>query len=210
MKYGAIDFETAYFGPGNACSLGMIMSNGQEVVDEWYHLIRPKSLKFDWRCVRVNQIHARDVAEEDPFPAFWDEISSYLKGNIIFAHNARMDMGVLSSTLQIYHLQPVPFLYGDTVALSRVLWKDLPNHKLNTVAEALGFDFHHHQALDDARACEFIVRKALEETGASSVEDMMKETGCALTPFHFFPLRKKKSVRPKRKPVSSVIVSNKE
>ena len=67
--------------------------------------------------------------------------------------------------------------------VSRKLWKDTVNHKLNTVAEALGFDFHHHQALDDARACEYIVRKALEQTELPSVEALMKATGQTLKPF---------------------------
>ena len=69
------------------------------------------------------------------------------------------------------------------MVLSRKLWKDMENHKLNTVAENLGFDFHHHQALDDARACEYIVRKALEQTGLPSVEALMKKTGQDLKRF---------------------------
>ena len=30
MKYAAIDFETAYWGPGSACSLGISVSDGNE------------------------------------------------------------------------------------------------------------------------------------------------------------------------------------
>ena len=92
-------------------------------------------------------------------------------------------MGVLASALDFYHLPDIHFRYGDTVVLSRKLWKDMENHKLNTVAENLGFSFNHHQALDDARACEYIVRKALEETGLPSVEALMKETGQNLKRF---------------------------
>ena len=193
MNYAALDFETAYWGPANACSLGITLSNGKEITDEWYHLIRPLFLNFDWRCIRVNQIHPEDVAGEEQFPAFWDAIAEKLRGKIVFAHNARFDMSVLASALRTYRLPEVPFRYGDTVALSRVLWQDLPNHKLDTVAGALGYDFNHHQALDDARACEFIVRKALEKTGAGSVEEMMDLTGCPLYTFHKFPRKRKKT-----------------
>ena len=73
--------------------------------------------------------------------------------------------------------------YGDTVVLSRKLWADLPNHKLNTVAEELGFTFNHHQELDDARACEYIVRSAIEKTGAPDAEALMKMTGQQLKRF---------------------------
>lgn len=183
MKYAALDFETAYWGPANACSLGIVVSDGTKVIDEWYHLIQPLSLNFDAGCMRVNGIHPEDVAEEERFPAFWKDIADRLEGNIVFAHNARFDMGVLASAIDTYHLPDIHFRYGDTVILSRKLWKDTVNHKLNTVAEALGFDFHHHQALDDARACEYIVRKALEQTELPSVEALMKATGQKLKPF---------------------------
>lgn len=183
MKYAALDFETAYWGPANACSLGIVVSDGTKVIDEWYHLIRPLSMNFDAGCMRVNGIHPEDVVAEERFPAFWQDIADRLEGTIVFAHNARFDMGVLASAIDTYNLPDMHFLYGDTVVLSRKLWTDTVNHKLNTVAEALGFDFHHHQALDDARACEYIVRKALEKTELPSVEALMKATGQKLKPF---------------------------
>lgn len=34
MNYIAIDFETAYWGPANACSLGIVTSDGEKVIDE--------------------------------------------------------------------------------------------------------------------------------------------------------------------------------
>lgn len=40
MKYTAIDFETAFWGKGNACSLGIVISDGSKLTDEWYDLIR--------------------------------------------------------------------------------------------------------------------------------------------------------------------------
>ena len=39
MKYAAIDFETAYWGPGSACSLGISVSDGNEITEEWYRLL---------------------------------------------------------------------------------------------------------------------------------------------------------------------------
>lgn len=207
IRYAAIDFETAYWGPGSACSLGIVVSNGREVVDEWYHLIRPYSLHFDKNCMKVNGIRPEDVEEEETFPAFREDIARRLEGTVVFAHNARFDMGVLAQALSLYGLPAMCFRYGDTVPLSRVLWKDLENHKLNTVAAALGFDFHHHRALDDARACEYIVRKALEETGADSIEALMKCTGQELKRFSAALGRPKAKRMPVRKKSCGVIVS---
>ena len=177
MNYIAIDFETAYWGPANACSLGIVTSDGEKVIDEWYHLIHPLSMNFDVQCQKVNGISPADVAEEPAFPLLFEEIRERLEGQVVFAHNARFDMGVLASSIATYGLPDLHFCYGDTVPLSVKLWPDMENHKLNTVAEALGFDFHHHQALDDARACAYIVRAALAERSLSSPKELLKETG---------------------------------
>lgn len=183
MKYAAIDFETAYWGPGSACSLGISVSDGNEITEEWYRLIRPYRMNFDPICMRVNGIYPDDVEKEPAFPAFWKEVAERLEGSIVFAHNARFDMGVLASVLDVYDLPDIHFLYGDTVAVSRMLWKELPNHKLDTVAGSLGYDFNHHQALDDARACEMIVRKAVEKTEAATIKEMMVQLKLPLKKF---------------------------
>ena len=190
MKYVALDFETAYWGPGNACSLGIVTSDGKEIIDEWYHLIHPLYMNFNAGCVKVNGIHPEDVVDEATFPAFWQDIADRLEGNLVFAHNARFDMGVLASAIASYQLPDIHFRYGDTVMLSRKLWPAMENHKLHTVAGGLGFDFHHHQALDDAKACEYIVRKALEERNLTSAEQLLKETGQTIRRFAINRMRK--------------------
>lgn len=183
MKYAAIDFETANYDRASACALGIVISDGTAVTDEWYRLIHPPEMRFDENCMMVNHIHPEMVEHEPEFPAFWEDIACRLEGTVVFAHNALFDMRVLAAMLDWYDLPDLHFRYGCTVKLSRALWKDMENHKLNTVAGLLGFSFHHHQALDDARACEYIVRKALEKTGAPSPEAMMAAAGQHLTKF---------------------------
>lgn len=183
MRYAAIDFETANYERASACSLGIVVSDGTRVTDEWYHLIRPPKMLFDEGCMRVNHIRPEMVEEEPEFPAFWEEIASRLEGRVVFAHNAPFDMGVLGAMLDWYDLPDLHFRYGCTVKLSRALWQDMGNHRLNTVAGLLGFSFQHHQALADAAACEYIVRAALKKTNTATVEDMMAAAGQKLTSF---------------------------
>lgn len=183
MKYVALDFETANASRASACSLGIVVSDGTEITDSWYRLIRPPVMKFDPNCVRVNGIKAEMVENEPEFPAFFREIAALLEKNIIFAHNAGFDMAVLSAMLDWYGLPPISFRYGCTVELSRTLWPDMANHRLNTVANALGFTFPHHHALADAEACEFIVRSALSETKAENPAALMKTARLPLKRF---------------------------
>ena len=58
------------------------------------------------------------------------------------AHNAKFDMNVLRATLDYYKI-PWPELdYACTVKLSRAVWPDLVNHKLNTMAAYIGVEFN--------------------------------------------------------------------
>jgi DNA polymerase-3 subunit epsilon len=193
MEFLALDFETSSYERASACSLGIVSTKDDGSGEEWYKLIRPPHMNFNNDCIRINQIHPADVRDKPEFPYYWKDIAKLLDGKIVFAHNARFDMGVLAATIDFYDLPDIHFRYGDTVGLSRKLWKDMPNHKLNTVAGILGFQFKHHQALADARACEFIVAKAIEETGAGDVEEMMSLAG---QPLHSF------SIKRTHKPVS--------
>lgn len=183
VSYVAIDFETAYRGAGSASALGIVTWEKGKVTDQWYTLIKPHSMRFELDCVRVNDIWPDRVEKENPFPFYWAEVAKRLEGQYVFAHNAGFDTGVLGDSLRIYDLPSIHFRYGDTVEISRKLWKNLENHKLNTVAAYLSYDFHHHEALEDAKACGAIVAAAMKETGTATVEEMMAALGFSFRTF---------------------------
>ena len=79
---------------------------------------------------------------------------------------------------------PVPkFSYCDTVAISRKVWPELENHKLNTVGSFLEIDFKHHNALDDARTCAAIPLKAGAELHTDSLPELTGRLGINVKPF---------------------------
>ena len=172
--FAAIDFETANRDAASACSLGIVSVGADGTQTEWNRLIRPPVTRFEPGFVAIHGIRPEDVEDKPEFPAFWPEIASLLRGRVVFAHNAQFDMGVLGATLDRYDLPEIPFRFGCTARLARHVWAGLPRHKLDVVAGALGFSFRHHDALDDARACAFIVRKALERSGTDDIEAMMR------------------------------------
>ncbi len=67
--------------------------------------------------------------------------------------------------------------------LSRAVWPDLVNHKLNTMAAYIGVEFKHHYALDDAETCAKVVLEAAKAKGVNSLPDLLKATGVPLEPF---------------------------
>ncbi len=64
---------------------------------------------------------------------------------------------------RVYQMDYPDYAFLDTLSASRRYYgSTLPNHQLQTVAAACGYDLtHHHHALADAEACARIAMKLL-------------------------------------------------
>ena len=184
LNFAAIDFETANKFKNSACSLAIVTVEDGQIVKKAYSLIKPTFMSFDPECIEIHGIQMEDVLNEPTFDTLWDRIyENHLKGKIVIAHNAKFDIGVLRATLDHYKI-PWPELdYACTVKLSRKVWPDLVNHRLNTMGSYLGVEFKHHYALDDAETCTKIAIEAAKLKGATSLEDLLRKTGVPLEPF---------------------------
>lgn len=180
LDFTAIDFETANRYANSACSLAAVTVQGDKVVREGYSLIRPPYMVFAPENIRIHGITPDKVVHKPKFDALWPTVRTHLEGRILVAHYAAFDTRVLRSLLKTYDLEKLPANYACTVQISRRVWPQLPDHKLDTVANFLGYDFRHHQALDDARACAWIVVKAAEAVGADSMEQLLESIGLTL------------------------------
>lgn len=149
-----MDFETATYEPHSACSLALVMVKDSQIVGEYYSLIKPET-DFFWKNIQIHGIHEKDVADAPKFPAVWREIEKYYQANrLIVAHNAGFDTKVLAGCLAYYDIPQPHYLSLCTVRTSRKLYPNFVNHRLNTVCEQLQIPLdHHHDALEDSRAC---------------------------------------------------------
>jgi len=79
------------------------------------------------------------------------------------AHISPFDEGCLRSVFKVYRMDYPDYEFFDTLRASRRHFgRDLPNHQLQTVAAACGYDLtRHHHALADAEACAAIAMKIL-------------------------------------------------
>ena len=182
MEYLAIDFETATSAGESACSVALIEVKDGRMVDH-HTLLQPPGNKYFWRNIQVHGIRERDTANSPFFPRLWPQLSRLLAGKLVVAHNASFDMNVLKRCLQYYDLQPVEFNFMCTVRLSRKVWPQLPNHKLDTMGRFFDIQFKHHDALEDARLCAQIPLKAMEALGTDTIEDLQAMTGVYSCPF---------------------------
>lgn len=177
MDYVAIDFETANERIASPCALGLAVVSGGRVVERRSWLIRPKELYFNPFNIYVHGIKPRDVKNEPEFYELWPVIREYVDGNMVVAHNASFDVGVLTATLDLYGLPQPELDYACTVMLARRVWPDLHRYRLNVVARHLGVQFKHHDAADDAYASAQIVVAACREIGVGSIDQLLARLG---------------------------------
>lgn len=161
--FAAIDFETANEQPSSVCSVGIVVVSGGKVVDSFYSLIHPEPEYYQWFCQRVHGLGPWDTDEAPVFPHVWEKITPMIEGLPLVAHNARFDEGCLKAVHRVYQMDYPDYTFFDTLAASRRHFGcGLPNHQLQTVAAACGYDLQrHHHALADAEACAHIALKIL-------------------------------------------------
>lgn len=161
--FAAIDFETANEYPSSVCSVGVVIVRDGQVVDSFYSLIHPEPEYYQWFCMQVHGLCEEDTEESPVFPEVWGKIQPLIAGLPLVAHNARFDEGCLKAVHKVYQMDYPDYEFHDTLRASRQHFgKDLPNHQLQTVAAACGFDLtQHHHALADAEACAAIALKIL-------------------------------------------------
>ncbi|ELC8441265.1 3'-5' exoribonuclease [Clostridium perfringens] len=172
MDFVAIDFETANEKRNSACSIGLTIVKNNKIVEEKYFLIKPCEMRFQPMNIWIHGIRPEDVEKEKTFDEIWEEIKDYIDGNLVIAHNAAFDISVLRKTLDFYSIPYPDFEYACTVVMAKNYYKNLPNHKLGTVSEALGFEFSHHHAGEDAKACANILINICKDLEISSVEEL--------------------------------------
>lgn len=159
--FAAIDFETANGSRSSVCSVGIVIVRDGEVVEKFYRLIRPTPNYYTPFTTRVHGMTRRDTDSAPHFPEVWAEIAHKIKDLPLVAHNRPFDEGCLRAVFQAYEMPYPEYPFLCTLAASRRTLR-LPDHKLNTVAAACGFDLtQHHHALADAEACAAIALQIL-------------------------------------------------
>ncbi len=159
----AIDFETANEHRSSICSMGMVIVRNGAVDFSFYSLIHPVPNYYRWFCQQVHGITEEDTDEASDFPHVWEKIAPMIVGLPLVAHNTSFDEVCLREVFKVYQMDYPDYRFIDTLAASRGHFgQNLPNHQLQTVAEACGFDLtQHHHALADAEACAHIAMKIL-------------------------------------------------
>lgn len=161
-NFVAIDFETANAKRSSVCSVGIVVVENHQVVDEYYSLIHPTPNYYMSINTSIHGLTAADTAHAPLFPEVWQQIAPRVRNYPLVAHNSPFDESCLKAVFLAYGMPYPAYQFYCTCRTARRLLPDLPNHKLHTVADYCGFDLRaHHHALADAQACAHIALKLL-------------------------------------------------
>ena len=104
-------------------------------------LVRPPK-GHGWFREDFTEIHGLtwfDIQDASEFSATASELLERLtRADIVIAHNAQFDIGVLQATLDHFGLSCPEFDYLCTYRVAERIWPDLPDHRLNTLATHIG------------------------------------------------------------------------
>ncbi|MCD8193302.1 MAG: 3'-5' exonuclease [Tannerellaceae bacterium] len=172
-RFAAIDFETANWKRSSICSVGIVIVEGKEIVEEIYSLVRPRPNYYMKKHISIHGITPEDTADAPDFETVWEQIAPRLQDLPLIAHNSTFDEGCLKDVFQTYDLAYPKYQFYCTYRMARRMYPYLFNHKLNTVSAHCGFDLmNHHHALADAQACAHIAVTMMEQQGVNSLEEL--------------------------------------
>lgn len=178
MKIVAIDFETANSYLQSACSLGISIYEEGEILDSFEYYFKPHPRYNYFTNSHIHGIYEEDVINENEFVFYYEKINEILKDNVVIAHNAGFDINVLNRVCDVYGLDHILFKYLDTVQISRRVYPELYNHKLNTICDYLNIDLCHHNGKSDSFACLMILLKAMDAYHTYDLDELLKRIGC--------------------------------
>lgn len=175
MNFAALDFETANSDRNSACSLGIVIVEKGEIVDQLYWLIKPPRMYFHPINISIHGITEKDVQDKPEFNELWNEIYPHIKDKVLVAHNASFDISVLRHILDTYSIAYPEQDYYCSVTAARKTWTGLMNYRLDSVAEYLGITFNHHNALEDALVSAKIIIESCRFNKVDSVAALCKK-----------------------------------
>lgn len=171
-KITVFDIEVLNQDPASVCAIGIVQIQDLQVVSTYYSLIKPKNLSFDPYRFRVHQIRPQSLYKEKAFPEVWKDIHHYFENTIVVSHDIQGDMMNLRAALKQYHMTYPRLMMSCTNVLAHLVYPKLSKYNLKDLSIMNGFQFQAHHALEDAKACAYLLMQMLEQEDVSSLYDL--------------------------------------
>ncbi len=165
MDFIAIDVETANADMASICQIGLVKYENGILSDEWKTYVDPEDY-FDSINISIHGIDEFVVKRAPTFPELADTLRSYVEGKVVVCHT-HFDRLAMHQAAQRYGVRTPECIWLDSARVARRTWKECAwkGYGLYNVCKIIGYNFRHHDALEDAKAAAHILVTAIKESG---------------------------------------------
>jgi DNA polymerase III subunit epsilon len=187
MNFIAIDVETANSDMASICQIGIAKYADGILVDEWSSLIDPEDY-FNPINIDIHGIDEEDVVGSPTLPEVAIVLGSYLNNTVCVCHT-HFDRVSIGQALAKYNLENFSGVWLDSARVARRTWEDCrwSGYGLANLCKKIGYEFKHHDALEDAKAAGQVLLAAIETAGLdldSWVERVKNPIDPTKKPYH--------------------------
>ncbi|WP_236635906.1 3'-5' exonuclease [Paracoccus aminophilus] len=189
FRFVALDVETANSDPASICQIGIACVADNGSIDVFSALVDPAQ-RFSGFNVQLHGIGPDRVIGAPRFPQILSLISPLLEGHLIIQHST-FDSRAITGACRANGLPDPSWRWANSVTIARRAWpafRGNGGHGLGHLKKALGLDFAHHDAGEDAKAAAMVVLRAEAQTGLSLEELILAQNRS--------PGRKPRAARP--------------
>lgn len=181
MDFVAIDVETANANMASICQIGLAAYSSGSLVDEWKTYVDPLDF-FDPMNVSIHGITEETVAGAPTLPEIAEPLLSRLNGCVVLCHT-HFDRVSVHQALSKYGLRLPECEWMDSARVARRTWKQFATsgYGLQNLCDHIGYEFAHHDALEDAKAAAQVMLAAMQTTGLT-VEDWLRRVQQPIDP----------------------------
>ena len=158
LHFVAVDVETANNNRGSICQIAIVEFFSGAIVNEWSSLVDPDEA-FLQANIQIHGIRPEDVAGHPAIRELADEIHGRLTDRLVVSHTLFDQRSLSMACPEVAH----GLEWLDTCDAARRAWPELPCHRLPNLADKLGIQFNHHDALEDARTAGKVLLAALSK-----------------------------------------------
>lgn len=178
VDFTAIDFETANPARASVCQVGLAKVRDGRVIDTHGWTIQPPG-EHNWFSSFNTGLHGigpDDVRTAPTWATSLTEITNFIGGDVVVAHNVAFDLSVLRCACIADGLRWPTMDFLCTLQIARREF-DLPSYRLPFVLEACGATLlNHHDATADAWAAATVASAMTTRAGAASVYEYAQLT----------------------------------
>jgi len=165
MNFVAIDVETANADMSSICQIGLVKYENSVQVDEWKSYVDPEDY-FDDFNISIHGIDKSIVKGAPKFSELTITLHSYLDKKIVICHT-HFDRVAMHQAALRYGVGMPECIWLDSARVARRTWKECSRkgYGLYNVCKLIGYEFKHHDALEDAKAAAYIFVSASNKSG---------------------------------------------